>query len=48
MRTDDIGRLIMLGGHGVSANVNGNIAVTFANNEGWYDDMSDGPVTAKS
>ncbi|MDH7447801.1 LodA/GoxA family CTQ-dependent oxidase [Aquimarina sp. 2201CG14-23] len=47
MRTDEKGRLIMLGGHGVSANVNGNIAVTFANNEGWHDDMSDGPVTAE-
>ncbi|WP_298513842.1 LodA/GoxA family CTQ-dependent oxidase [uncultured Kordia sp.] len=47
MRTDDKGRLIMLGGHGVSANVDGNIAVTFANNEGWHDDMSDGPVTAE-
>lgn len=47
MRTDDVGRLIMLGGHGVSANVDGNRAVTFANNEGWHDDMSDGPVTAK-
>ena len=47
MRTDKKGRLIMLGGHGVSANVDGNIAVTFANNEGWHDDMSDGPVTAE-
>lgn len=47
MRTDEKGRLIMLGGHGVSANINGDIAVTFANNEGWYDDMSDGPVTAE-
>lgn len=47
MRTDEKGRLIMLGGHGDSANVNGNIAVTFANNEGWHDDMSDGPVTAE-
>lgn len=47
MRTDEKGRLIMLGGHGVSANVDGNIAVTFANNEGWHDDMSDGPVTAE-
>lgn len=47
MRTDAKGRLIMLGGHGVSANIDGNIAVTFANNEGWYDDMSDGPVTAE-
>lgn len=47
MRTDEEGRLVMLGGHGVSANVDGNIAVTFANNEGWHDDMSDGPVTAE-
>lgn len=47
MRTDDKGRLIMLGGHGVSKNLNGDIAITFANNEGWYDDISDGPVTAE-
>src|SRR5690606_15700683 len=47
MRTDKKGRLIMLGGHGKSANIDGNIAVTFANNEGWYDDISDGPVTAE-
>ncbi|WCT10323.1 LodA/GoxA family CTQ-dependent oxidase [Mucilaginibacter jinjuensis] len=47
MHTDDKGRLIMLGGHGVSANVDGDIAITFANNEGWYDDISDGPVTAE-
>ena len=46
MRTDEQGRLIMLGGHGKSANINGDIAITFANNEGWYDDTSDGPVTA--
>lgn len=47
MRTDEKGRLIMLGGRGVSASIDGNIAVTFANNEGWHDDISDGPVTAK-
>lgn len=47
MRTDEKGRLIMLGGHGKSKNTNNNIAVTFANNEGWYDDISDGPVTAE-
>ncbi|MCX2452069.1 LodA/GoxA family CTQ-dependent oxidase [Pedobacter sp. PLR] len=46
MRTDVKGRLIMLGGHGVAKNLNGDIAITFANNEGWYDDISDGPVTA--
>lgn len=47
MRTDKKGRLIVLGGHGKAAHVNGDIAVTFANNEGWYDDIADGPVTAK-
>ena len=47
MRTDEKGRLIMLGGHGKSENINGDIAVTFANNEGWYDDTSDGPITAE-
>lgn len=47
MRTDDKGRLVMLGGHGKSENIDGDIAITFANNEGWYDDISDGPVTAK-
>lgn len=46
MHTDDKGRLLMLGGHGKSANPQGDPAVTFGNNEGWYDDTSDGPVTA--
>ncbi len=46
MRSDEKGRLIMLGGHGLAENLNGDIAITFANNEGWYDDISDGPVTA--
>ncbi|MBF9000341.1 LodA/GoxA family CTQ-dependent oxidase [Vibrio nitrifigilis] len=47
MHTDAQGRLLMLGGHGVSRNVNGDIAITFANNSGWHDDISDGPVTAE-
>lgn len=47
MRTDNKGRLIMLGGHGKSENLKGEIAVTFANNEGWHDDTSDGPITAE-
>lgn len=46
MRTDEHGRLLMLGGFGVSANPDGNPATSFGNNEGWHDDMSDGPVTA--
>lgn len=47
LRTDDAGRLIVLGGHGVSASYDKSKAITFANNEGWHDDVSDGPVTAK-
>ncbi len=46
LRTDDKGRLIVLGGRGVSASYDDSKAVTFANNEGWHDDVSDGPVTA--
>jgi hypothetical protein len=47
LRTDDAGRLIVLGGFGKSASYNDARAITFANNEGWHDDVSDGPVTAK-
>ncbi|HEX7645078.1 MAG TPA: LodA/GoxA family CTQ-dependent oxidase [Burkholderiaceae bacterium] len=46
LRTDAQGRLIVLGGHGRSASYNGARAITFANNEGWYDDVADGPVGA--
>ncbi|MCX6316278.1 MAG: LodA/GoxA family CTQ-dependent oxidase [Bacteroidetes bacterium] len=46
VRTDSDGRLIVLGGHGKSASYDGTKAVTFANNDGWHDDVSDGPVTA--
>lgn len=45
--TDEKGNLIVLGGHGVSASYDGSRAVTFGNNEGWHDDVSDGPVTAQ-
>jgi hypothetical protein len=44
--TDHEARLVVLGGHGVSASFDGSRAITFANNEGWHDDVSDGPVTA--
>lgn len=46
IRTDEQGRLVVLGGRGESASYDGSLAVTFANNEGWHDDTSDGPVTA--
>ena len=44
--TDGEGRLLVLGGRGVSASYDGSRAITFANNEGWFDDIADGPVTA--
>jgi L-Lysine epsilon oxidase N-terminal/L-lysine epsilon oxidase C-terminal domain len=47
LRTDASGRLRVFGGHGKSASVDGQAPTTFANNDGWYDDTSDGPVTAK-
>ena len=40
------GRLIVIGGAGHSASASGAQAVTFANNDGWHDDTSDGPVRA--
>lgn len=48
LRTDDEGRLIFLGGHGLSApQVAGTLPTTFANNDGWHDDTADGPVWAQ-
>lgn len=46
LRTDDAGRLLVLGGRGHSASSDGKPATTFANNDGWHDDTSDGPVRA--
>lgn len=47
LRVDDEGRLLFLGGHGVSGTpIPGNTLATFANNSGWHDDTSDGPVHA--
>lgn len=46
IRTDEAGRLLVLGGRGRSFSPLGLPLTTFANNEGWCDDISDGPVTA--
>jgi hypothetical protein len=46
LRTDEAGRLIFLGGFGHSASYDNQPATTFANNDGWHDDTSDGPVRA--
>ncbi|HEX2296128.1 MAG TPA: LodA/GoxA family CTQ-dependent oxidase [Actinomycetota bacterium] len=50
--TDDRGRLLVLGGHGCSGSAYyGDIGHPrideYANNDGWFDDTSDGPVTAR-
>lgn len=47
VRTDADGRLVFLGGRGVSASSDGSKAQDFANNDKWHDDVSDGPVTAE-
>jgi hypothetical protein len=46
LRTDEAGRLLFLGGRGLSDSFNGSPLTTFANNQGWHDDTSDGPVDA--
>lgn len=46
VQTDDQGRLLFFGGDGHSASSDGSQATTFANNDGWHDDVSDGPVRA--
>jgi hypothetical protein len=47
LRTDAKGRLLVLGGRGVSASVPpGEPVDSFINNDKWHDDTSDGPVTA--
>ena len=48
LRTDRRGRLLVLGGLGESATVApDNPLRSFANNDSWHDDTSDGPVTAE-
>ncbi|WP_424638003.1 LodA/GoxA family CTQ-dependent oxidase [Embleya sp. AB8] len=46
MRTDEHGRLVVLGGHGRSGSPDHAPLASVTNNDGWYDDISDGPVTA--
>jgi len=50
--TDDQGRLLVLGGHGHSGSYlfdefGQPRIVNYANNDGWFDDTSDGPVMAR-
>ena len=52
LRTDESGRLLVLGGYGHSGSPTGmpiydpNVSNHFANAAGWFDDTSDGPVSA--
>ena len=52
LRTDEDGRLLVLGGFGNSASPTGDTVYNpndpsgFVNPDNWYDDISDGPVTA--
>lgn len=46
IRTDEEGRLMVIGGEGKSASASNAAAITFANNDGWHDDVSDGTIRA--
>lgn len=47
MQMTEAGELLVVGGHGHSgSDEQHNKITTYANNDGWYDDTSDGPVTA--
>ena len=47
LRTDEAGRLLVFGGEGrAGPAIPGALAMTFANNDLWYDDTGDGPVDA--
>ena len=49
--TDNAGRLLVLGGHGNSGSCESGLGepriADYANNDGWFDDISDGPVMAR-
>lgn len=53
LRTDEVGRLLVLPGFGISSSPSGKPVYnpaypnSFNNANGWYDDISDGPVHAK-
>jgi hypothetical protein len=46
LRTDDAGRLIVVGGPGTAGSPENTKLERFADNDGWYDSVSDGPVSA--
>jgi hypothetical protein len=46
LRTDDAGRLIVIPAAGIAAGRPHAILDHYANNNGWFDDVGDGPITA--
>lgn len=46
MHTQADGRLVIVGGYGNSGSKYEPVITEYANNDGWWDDTSDGPVTA--
>ena len=46
LRTDDAGRLIVIAGPGTAKSPANTKLESFADNDGWYDSVSDGPVSA--
>ncbi|MFT3776169.1 MAG: LodA/GoxA family CTQ-dependent oxidase [Minicystis sp.] len=46
MHTDAEGRLVVVGGYGCSGSSKPPVITHYANNDDWWDDTSDGPVTA--
>ena len=46
LRTDDAGRLIVVGGPGTAGSPANAKLESFSDNDGWFDSVSDGPVTA--
>ena len=46
LRTDEAGRLIVIGGPGTAGSPANTKLERFSDNDGWYDSVSDGPVSA--
>jgi len=47
LRTDAQGHLLVFGGLGHAASPHNAPLATFANNDGWFDDIADGPISAR-
>jgi L-lysine epsilon oxidase C-terminal domain/L-Lysine epsilon oxidase N-terminal len=46
LQTDEAGRLLVIGGPGTSGSLRNAPIDSFSDNDGWYDSVSDGPVSA--